>query len=63
MINDALEHEVISEEFHQSAHAIRKFGNSGAHPSDAELTRMTKTQARIVLNVTVDLLIEVYDKQ
>jgi hypothetical protein len=42
------------------AHGVRQFGNFGAHPTDDLLTQVTSDEAKIALEVTKQILKELY---
>lgn len=59
-IDKLFEEGYITKQLKDTAHEIRHFGNFGAHPSDDQLDNTTSEDARIVDNLTFDLIRTIY---
>ena len=60
MIDEAQVNNVLTEEIVQTAHAVRFFGITGAHPKDPVLRNVSKLQASIAIEATKEILKSVY---
>ena len=63
MIDEARNKGVFTEEMYQTAKAVRFFANSGAHPQDPILRKVTPLQATLALQVTKEILQGIYPRK
>ena len=60
MIDEAVVKGVFKEELRQTAHAVRFFGVTGAHPKDPLLRNVTKFQASLAIDGTKEIMKGIY---
>ena len=60
MIKNANKKKILTDNLFHTATALRFFGNSGAHPLDPELRKVTELQASLSIQVTKEILQDVY---
>jgi hypothetical protein len=59
-VDDLLSKGLITKSLHDAAHEIRYFGNFGAHPRDDGLVNINDEDARQLLQLTADFLVDIY---
>ncbi len=59
-INDMLAKGLITRSLHDAAHEVRYFGNFGAHPQDDSLDNISDDDAKIVMDIVNQFLLDLY---
>jgi len=59
-INDMLSQGLITNSLHDAAHEVRHFGNFGAHPRDDNLDDISRDDAKVVIGIVEQFLIDLF---